>query len=228
VFRATFPQGTLLEQRAVYVRRETDMSLEQLQHAFKRSRAVPQTRWNTISACEHHSLCGLLRQLRMTLDCWLDIKAHERKQAFRYDFVGRTRMDMLWYGALGDAAWTRVLHKGHAVVPSGDAFHGLNDRFVLATRTDFEPYARLYEDLRLARAPWDKKRMPMENTAERSLRMQLDSANVTLAELELPACLLQASPGNPGCAYCKSTCSTRAVQRSRCFTARQAVSLITR
>eukprot|EP00316_Scyphosphaera_apsteinii_P024428 CAMPEP_0119316444 /NCGR_PEP_ID=MMETSP1333-20130426/39636_1 /TAXON_ID=418940 /ORGANISM="Scyphosphaera apsteinii, Strain RCC1455" /LENGTH=327 /DNA_ID=CAMNT_0007322089 /DNA_START=111 /DNA_END=1091 /DNA_ORIENTATION=- len=193
-----FRNQTLLEQRAIYLHRATDMSLLQLRKAFAQSRAVPRI----TSSCGHHSTCGFLLQLRTTWDCWLAIKAHEQRQAFRYEFFGRTRMDMLWYGTLRPVAWTHV-YNGNAVVPLGDDYKGVNDRFILARRADFEVYARFYEDLRLSRAPWNATKMPRRATAELSLRLQLDFSHIVLVKLELPACLLQTLPGNPDCAYCK-------------------------
>ena len=204
----TFRNGTLLERQAVHVRRAPDMSSQELRQAFNKSRAVPQD----VLGCGHHSLCGLLRQLRSTWDCWRDIEAHEQRKAFRYDFVGRTRIDMLWYDALGATELSRLLHKREAVIPSGDDWGGLNDRFVLARRADFHVYARLYEDLRLSRDPWDtktlrawdrKQKKHVVVAAEMALLWQLKFARISVARPRLPVCLLRRSPHNRSCAYCK-------------------------
>jgi hypothetical protein len=201
----SLPNGTRMEQLAVHVERTVDMSVAEVRAAFaNNSRAMgdfaPLEARSIRKGCGHHSFCGFVRQIRTTHDCWQAIQGYERRHRFRYAFVGRARLDMLWFGAIGPSAWGHV-QDGFAVVPMGDEHDGVNDRFVLARRGDFEVYAGLYEAMRLARPPWDVWRV--SNQAERLLMLQLKHGKVKLARVLLPTCLLEASPFSSKCALCK-------------------------
>jgi len=214
------PNGTRLEQRAMLIQRASDMSAAAIQKAFSKStRALggwdgfgKRRGGGGIASCGHHSLCGFIRQVRTTFDCWRAVQAHEDFHGFKYTFVGRARLDMMWYGALGPAAWPRV-QRGEAVIPIFDDFGGVNDRFVLARRHIYDVYARLYEDLRLARPPWNIKVLPNAGAAEQSLKIQLKHAAVKVAALRLPICLLATASALLGerCAYCKKMLQAEAL-----------------
>ena len=117
-------------------------------------------------------LLSWLLQLEATRSCWETIRRTERRTGKQYTAFVRTRLDSLWFSKfpLHERLRSSVIRrKRFAIVPSGNDFGGVNDRFIVADRTSFSVYASLHKDLQFGLGPW---RVQGPEYAEGALRRQ--------------------------------------------------------
>ena len=215
--------GLRFDDWATVTLRVPDPSAEQMRRLVRQmgSRRALLAAWHSQRKLEgfaRHSIWGFLLQINATSNCLHAIEAHERRSRFQYTWVARSRIDARWFGRLPMSAWQAAIADDRvALVPSADfAFNigpgrGINDRFVMGSRTVFSAYARLYDDLVDGRGVWHASTLPRPLNGEYALALQLEHNNVGVNHSELlPFCLVgRAASGLPfdrgetGCAECR-------------------------
>ena len=184
------PQPTFSEMQQVALDRFGTLHRGRFSHGFKKKRGYP-------------GLLGWLTQLQTVYHCLPPIEQAERTDlgGTPYDYIMRVRLDSRWFAPLPPMAWSLVSSGGaSAIFPAEDWNGGLNDRFVLATRSAFSTYARLYLE---CGAPWQSGSAPNPHSpprwgqrapriswanAEMHLLRAIEHFNHSWMELPLPFC----------------------------------------
>ena len=145
-------------------------------------------------------------QLKQTCACLYAIRARESARSAPYQVVARARIDALWFGPLASRAWDAA-QRGETVVPSQQAWRGVNDRFMLGPRAAFEAYASLYDHLLAGSGAWAGGALEPMNS-EMAFAKQLAHARVTLARNSqlLPYChvALGSTATTASCPVCRT------------------------
>jgi len=150
--------------------------------------------WNTPRTSEmvegfgKFHLWSWLLQLNASQTCLGAIEATEHRRGVPYQYAARARLDSLWFAPIPESAWHAV-EQGYSIVPAGNDFGCINDRFVLAPRHHFQVYAGMYSDLMQGNGVWATERPVI---AEKAVMVALDAAGVQRQQIPMAFCLISA------------------------------------